>query len=219
MQWIEIKHLAVGTPVTMAYGKGKEMQTAIHKAEVDRVFLSKDGFENDEVADKKNHGGPDRAVCIYPYEHYALWEKEFNQSLPAAAFGENLTVTNMLEKDVHIGDIFQIGDAAVQVTQGRVPCHTIDRRFGMTPIMKAMVKSGFTGYLCKVLEEGEVRADSAISLIQSHPKQISVLYANEVNFHRPKDIEGIQKVLEVEELTGEWREFLTKRLSKLTASE
>lgn len=214
-----IKNLAVGMPEKMVYGDGKTMETAIRKKQVEKVYLTKDGFEGDGVADLKNHGGPDRAVCIYPYEHYDYWNGHFGTQLPHAAFGENLTVTNMLEQDVCIGDIFQVGEAIIQVTQGRVPCHTIDKRLDMKPLLKDMVKTGYTGYLCRVLEEGTIRADSTIRLVSKDPQQVSVLYANEINFHRPKDVDGIVKVLEAEELADEWRQFLTKRLIKLTSGK
>ncbi len=69
------------------------------------------------MADKKLHGGPDRAVCLYPADHYIQWEHELGKPLPPAAFGENLTVTNMLEADVCIGDIYKIGNAVIQITQ------------------------------------------------------------------------------------------------------
>ena len=65
-------------------------------------------------------------MCIS--EHYLLWEKEFKNSLPSSTFGENLTLTNMLEKDICIGDIFRLGDAVIQITQGRIPCSTITKR-------------------------------------------------------------------------------------------
>lgn len=212
-----IKNFAVGLPGKMAYGDGKEMETAIRKQQVQEAYLTKDGFEGDGVGDVKHHGGPERAVCIYPYEHYGYWNDYFNTQLSQAAFGENLTVTNMLEKDICIGDIFQIGEAVIQVTQGRVPCSTIDRRLDMKPLLKEMVKTGYTGYLCRVLEEGMIRADSTIRPVAKGSQQVSVLYANEVNFHHPKDVDGIVKVLEAEELADEWRQFLTKRLIKLTA--
>jgi MOSC domain-containing protein YiiM len=215
----KIHNLSVGTPKTLKYGNGKEMQSAIEKQAVERVFLAHEGFHGDQVADLKHHGGPERAVCIYPAEHYPLWEEEFQKPLPPATFGENLTVSGMLEQDVYIGDIFRIGDAVIQVTQGRVPCQTIDRRLEMTPLMKRMVKTGFTGYLCRVLEEGEIRADSDIELIERHPEQISVLYTNEVNFHRAKDIEAMTKILKVDALAEEWRKHFEKRLEKLTASQ
>ncbi|KAA0966565.1 MOSC domain-containing protein [Sporosarcina sp. ANT_H38] len=213
---VELKNFSIGLPKKMKYGTDKEMETGICKEMIEEAFLTKDGFRGDGVADLRHHGGLDRAVCVYPYEHYSLWEQEFTNSLPSAAFGENITVTNMLEQDIHIGDIFRLGDAVIQIAQGRIPCSTITKRTDMPPLLKRMVETGFTGYLCRVLEEGTVRKDSTIALVESHPKQVSILFANQIYFHRQKDIEGIKKVLDVQELAHDWRERLTKRLETLT---
>ena len=167
----EIHNLSIGTPKTLTCKNGKEMNTGICKESVIDAFLTKNGFQGDGVADLRFHGGLDRAVCIYPYDHYALWESEFKTTLPASAFGENLTVTNMLEKDVHIGDIFQVGEAVIQITQSRIPCDTITKRTNLSLLLKRMVETGYTGYLCRVLEEGIVREDSQITLLKRHPEK------------------------------------------------
>lgn len=213
---IELKNFSIGLPRKMKYGNDKEIDTGICKQTVEEAILTKDGFQGDGVADLRYHGGPDRAVCVYPYEHYLLWEKEFKNSLPSSTFGENLTITNMLEKDVCIGDIFRLGDAVIQITQGRIPCSTITKRTNNPSILKRMVQTGYTGYLCRVLEDGIVRKDSKITLLEPHPKQVSILYGNEVYFHKTKDIEGINRVLDVQELANEWQEMLVNRLNKLT---
>ncbi|XZF74834.1 MOSC domain-containing protein [Bacillus sp. AL-1R] len=210
---IELINLAVGLPSKMEYGENKEMITGICKEGIEEVYLSKEGFKGDGVADLKHHGGPDRAVCVYAYEHYALWEKEFNLNLPLSAFGENITVTNMLEKDVHIGDVYQIGDAIIQITQSRIPCDTITKRTNVA--LKRIVETGFTGYLCRVLKEGTVRNDSKIELIETQKNKISVLHCNEIYFHDPKNVEGIKAILEVPELAEDWRIRLNKRLDGL----
>lgn len=212
----ELKNLSIGLPKKMKYGTDKEMDTGICKEAIEIAFLSKDGFRGDGVADLRHHGGLDRAVCVYPHEHYSLWEQEFNNVLPRSSFGENITVTNMLEQDVHIGDIFRLGDAVIQITQGRIPCSTITKRTDMPLLLKRMVETGYTGYLCRVLEEGAVRKDSTITLVESHPKQVSILFANQVYYHMQKDIEAINKVLDVQELAHDWRERLTKRVEQLT---
>lgn len=213
---IEIKNFSIGLPKKMKYGNGKEINTGIRKQTAEEAFLTKDGFQRDGVGDLKNHGGLDRAVCVYPYEHYLLWENEFGNALPPSTFGENLTVTNMLEKDVCVGDVFRLGEAIIQVTQGRIPCSTITKRTKNPSFLKRMVETGFTGYLCRVLEEGVVRKDSKITLLESHPRKVSILYGNEIYFYKQKDIEGIKRLLAVEELAEEWREPLMNRLNKLT---
>ena len=213
---IELKYFSIGLPKKMTYDNGKEVITGIRKDKVMEAFLTTEGFRGDGVADLRYHGGPDRAVCVYPYEHYSLWENEFLTSLSPSTFGENLTVTNMLERDVHIGDIFRIGDAVIQISQGRIPCSTISKRTNLPSLLKRMVQTGFTGYLCRVLEEGTVREDSKITLLETNPKQVSIFMGNQINFHQPKDVEGIKKVLDVHELAKEWRELLTKRLETIT---
>ena len=213
---IELKNFSIGLPKKMKYGNDKEIDTGICKQTIKEAFLTKEGFRGDGVADLRYHGGPDRAVCVYPYEHYLLWEKEFKNPLPSSTFGENLTVTNMLEKDIFIGDIFLLGSAVIQVTQGRIPCSTITKRTNNPSLLKWMVQTGFTGYLCRVLEEGIVCKDSKITLLESHPKQVSILYGNGIYFHKQKDVEGIKRVLDVQELANEWKELLVNRLNKLT---
>ncbi|MDN4493466.1 MOSC domain-containing protein [Ureibacillus aquaedulcis] len=217
-QEIILKSFSIGLPKTMTYENDRLLETGICKESVDEALLTKDGFSGDGVANLKHHGGPDRAVCVYPYEHYALWEKEFGTSLPASAFGENITVTNMLESDICIGDIYQLGDAVVQIAQGRVPCSTINKRTGLPTLMNCMVDTGLTGYFCRVLKEGKVRSDSKITLIEKDPKEISILWANEVYFQRPTDIEAMQTLLSVEALADKWKGYMTKRLSKFTTA-
>ncbi|MFS0821773.1 MOSC domain-containing protein [Bacillus sp. 1P02SD] len=215
---IEIKNFSIGLPEKMTYGKNEEMMTAIRKQAVEEALLTKDGFRGDGVADLKHHGGPDRAVCVYPYEHYSMWESEFLVQLPLPTFGENLTITKMEEKAVCIGDIYQVGEAVIQITQGRIPCSTITKKTNNPYLLKMMVQTGFTGYLARVLKEGTVRKDSTISLVERNPKQVSILEANEIYFKKPRDIEGIQKILAVEELADEWKEMLHERLTRLEAS-
>lgn len=213
---IELKNFSIGLPQKMKYENNLEMDTGICKQTIEEALLTKDGFLGDGVADLQYHGGPDRAVCVYPYEHYLLWEKEFANRLPSSTFGENLTVTNLLEKNVYIGDVFRLGEAVIQITQGRIPCSTISKRTNNPFLLKRMVQTGFTGYLCRVLEEGIVRNDSHITLLESHPKKVSILYGNEIYFHKQKDVKGIKRILAVEELANEWKELLVNRLNKLT---
>lgn len=210
-----LRTLAIGLPRTLQTMGGKEFVSAICKQPSAEVYLFKEGFQGDGIADTKHHGGLDRAVCIYPGEHYTFWEQELSCPLVPSTFGENLTVDGMLEEDVCIGDIFQVGEAIIQVTQGRVPCSTISKRTGLPNLMKEMVSTGFTGYLCRVVKEGIVRSDSTITLLQQDPNEVSILYANEVYFQRPKDVEGLKRILEVDALAKEWQDMLMKRLEKL----
>ncbi|MEE3809870.1 MULTISPECIES: MOSC domain-containing protein [Lysinibacillus] len=209
-----IHTLAVGMPKELLDSKGRSMITGIEKQQMQEVYLSSRGFEGDDVADKKHHGGPDRAVCLYPAEHYIQWEHELGKPLPTAAFGENLTVTNMLEADVCIGDIYKIGNAVIQITQGRIPCSTIDRYTEATTLLKRLIETGYTGYLARVLEEGSICADSTIEVVEKHPARISVLYGNEVYF-KNKDAIAMKQIQAVDALADDWKEKLEKRIQIL----
>ncbi|WP_411830074.1 MOSC domain-containing protein [Metasolibacillus meyeri] len=209
-----IHTLAVGMPKELHYGEGRSMITGINKQQVASVYLAKSGFDGDDVADKKHHGGPDRAVCLYPLEHYAQWQQELGKTLPTAAFGENLTVTNMIEANVCIGDIYKIGDVVIQITQGRVPCSTIDKYTEANTLLKRLIETGYTGFLARVLEEGTIYADSPIELIAKDPAHISILYCNEIYFEN-KDADAMQRILAVDALADEWKQKLEKRIQVL----
>ena len=109
--------------------------------------------------------------------------------------------------------------AIIQITQGRIPCSTITKRTNNPHLLKLMVQTGYTGYLARVLKEGTVRKDSRILLEERNAKQVSILEANEIYYKRPRDIEGIRTILEVQELADEWKEMLNERLAKLESRQ
>ena len=209
-----IHTLAVGLPKNLNYGNEQSMITAINKREVHEIYLGTQGFEGDDVADKKHHGGPDRAVCLYPAEHYIQWETELGKPLPTAAFGENLTVTNMLEADVCIGDIYKIGDAVIQITQGRIPCSTIDRYTKANILLKRLIETGYTGFLARVLNEGIISAESKIELVERHSAGLSVLHCNKVYFQND-DARAMKRIQAVDALADDWKQKLEKRIRLL----
>ena len=207
--------ISVGKPKTVRNELGEELRSGIFKNQVTEGYLTKDGFENDGVADLKHHGGIDRAVCMYSVEHYWNWEKEFRMNFPVSAIGENLLVENMLEENIHIGDQFAIGEAIIEVTQGRVPCNTINKRTGIKNLMKRMIETGHTGYLCRVIKEGRITNTDSIERVFEHPEKITVSYAHSIYFYQRDSKEGIENVLKVNELADEWKVKLEKMLSKI----
>jgi MOSC domain-containing protein YiiM len=173
-------------------------------------------IKGDQVANPEYHGGSDRVVCVYPFEHYAHWETVFGKTLSVSAFGENLTTTRMMEDQVCIGDVFQIGEAVLQVSQGRYPCSTINKRNNNHLLLKRIIETGYTGYFFRVLEEGKITADSKIKKLLSHPAQITVSSVHHLYFHDPSpSMEMIEKILAVEELAGQWRKYLLDLKEKI----
>lgn len=207
--------ISVGKPKTVRNNLGEELRSGIFKNQVTEGYLTKDGFDHDGVADLKHHGGLDRAVCIYSVEHYKSWEKEFRMNFPVSAIGENLLVENMLEENIHIGDRFSVGEAIIEITQGRIPCNTINKRTGVKNLMKRMIETGHTGYLCRVIKEGRITNVDRMERVFEHPEKITVSYAHSIYFYQKDSKEGIENILKVNELADDWKARLEKMLSKL----
>ncbi|WHY69464.1 MOSC domain-containing protein [Neobacillus sp. SuZ13] len=207
----KIINLAIGKPKEFNWNNKKEF-SAIGKSSVQAVELKKAGFVGDDVANHQFHGGPDRAVCLYPFEHYSYWEKMFQKKLILPAFGENITATGMVEEQVCIGDIYKLGDTVVQVTQGRVPCATISNYNQEKQFLKKVVETTLTGYFFRVLEEGTITLNSQISLVEKHAKEISVSFATQILFHQKQDKTSIEKILTVDALAEDWRNRFLKLL-------
>lgn len=210
----EVVCLSKGVPKNMVHN-GEPYQSGIWKEQVAELFVEMNQIKGDDVANTDYHGGSDRVVCLYPFEHYAHWESLFGKPLTNSAFGENLTALNMKEDQVCIGDVFQIGEAVLQVSQGRYPCATINKRNNNNLLLKRIIQTGFTGYFFRVLEEGKITSTSQIKKVFSHPKQVTVSSIHHLYFHEqsPK-IEAIKKILEVEELAEPWREKFLDLMGK-----
>lgn len=207
--------LNIGKVQTAIY-KGKEAKSGITKSPVERaVRLTKLGFEGDEQADLEHHGGPDKAICVYSYEHYPHWEEVLGRSLDYGAFGENFTLGKINEHDVRVGDLFRIGSAVVQVSQPRQPCWKLAMKWGLDELPLLVTNSGATGFYFRVAETGEVRVGDELSLLQPHPDGVTVAEANRVMHHDRDDAEGIRRLLAVDALSASWVNTLTKRLGRL----
>lgn len=117
-------------------------------------MLTELGLEGDEQAEKKVHGGPDRALCHYPREHYLYWAREFPEQAElfvAPAFGENLSTDGLTESNVYMGDIFRWGEALIQVSQPRSPCYKLNYHFDISDIAQLMQNTGKVGWLYSVI--------------------------------------------------------------------
>ena len=201
---------------------GREIQSGIFKESViASLELGLLGLTNDVQVNRKYHGGPDKAVCAYASEHYGFWttvlENELlgrellGQELPAGSFGENFTLSGLLEDEVHIGDVFKVGTARVQISQPRQPCGTLAARFGVPNFVKQVVDSGMTGWYFRVLEPGGVRAGDRLELLSRG--EISVQTANQVMHRKNTPREEIENLLAQPALSQAWRDQLENRLN------
>ena len=208
-----VKYLNTGLPKKENF-YGRDLMTGICKKPViGPRTLSLSGFEGDGVGDRKHHGGSDKAVCVYSLDHYPYWESVLGIPLPDAAFGENLSVTDMREEAVCIGDRYTIGTAEVQVSQPRQPCGTLAARYHREDLLKLVADSGRTGFYFRVLKEGRVEAGNVIVLAGQDPRKVSVAFANQIYYRDRKNREGIERVLSVPALSESWRKTFQELLA------
>ncbi len=211
---MKVVSLNVALPSTQCYD-GREVLTGGAKRPVSRVMLRYENFEGDGQGDRVNHGGPDKAVCVYPLDHYSYWEKELGRKLLPGAMSENLTVSGALETEVYIGDVFRAGEAAVQISQPRVPCNKLARKNGERRLAKWVSQAGYTGFYTRVLSEGMVNACDAFELIERHPDRISIAEVNEIIYERSRDFALIERLAGMPELAADWRALFAERLERV----
>ena len=206
--------LNVGQPRPLAY-RGKHVPSSFRKAPVqaaEALWLGETGLEGDAQADLKNHGGPDKAVCVYPLEHYPYWSARLGRNLSPGAFGENFSTERLLEREVYVGDVYRVGGAVVQVSQPRQPCFKMAARHGVKDLAWWVQETGFTGFYFRCLEPGEVRVGGDIALLERSAPEVTVEEANRVMHHDKRDFAGIERLLAVPELSANWRRAFEKRL-------
>jgi MOSC domain-containing protein YiiM len=195
-----------------AYSYGKKMyQSAIKKQAIEgSVYLSKVGLIGDEQA-YEYHGGENKALCLYPYDYYDYWRPSFKNMVETSLFGENLTVIGLTEDKAHIGDIFSFGEAIIQISEPRNPCYKLAAKYQVSSLIKQVRNMGFTGFLLRVLKEGMVSAKDRMILIEPHPYSVSVALVNDVKFHDPFNVEKVNRVLQVKELSESLRSALKEQ--------
>jgi MOSC domain-containing protein YiiM len=133
------------------------------------VEINSLGVIGDEQADLTVHGGIEKAIYVYPHEHYSFWNALLSRELKkpvdleSGAMGENFTITGLLEAEVYVGDTLQIGDLEFVVTKLREPCFKFNARMGYKGAAKAMLQSGYCGWYMRVITPGTLIAGSAIN--------------------------------------------------------
>ncbi|MFC3570066.1 MOSC domain-containing protein [Paracoccus simplex] len=232
---------------------GSDQLSGIDKRPADRpLTLGPEGFEGDEQADRRVHGGPEKAVHHYAFDHYPAWREELGPLRPAeppggphppaadsrtgggfggqppvghpenretgapldapGAFGENISTRGLTETDVAVGDIFRLGSALVQVSQGRQPCWKLNRRFGVADMARRVQQSGRTGWYYRVLQPGIVAPGDRLERIDRVAPDWTLrrlwhaLYVDRLNLGE------LQGIAALDVLAEGWRRYAVRRL-------
>ncbi len=189
--------------------------SAIDKqVQMDRLKVTKLGLENDEQGDPRFHGGVEKAIHIYPSEHYPKWRSELGEKpifKSVGAFGENLSSTGINEQTMCLGDIVQIGTVRLQVSQGRMPCWKLNDRCNEPDMGLRFQMTMRTGWYFRVLEEGYIGAGDTIYLMERPYPEWTLAKVMGIVFSGVLNIRELNAVLEVP-LVDSWRALIEKRI-------
>jgi MOSC domain-containing protein YiiM len=165
----------VGRPQQVSVRKGRPVMSAIGKAPVSgRVRVHGVNLDGDDQADRRVHGGPDKAVYAYAREDELWWAARLNREIPPGMFGENLTVEGLDVSGAVIGERWKIGDVELEVCQPRFPCFKLGLRFGEPQMVKLFAQAGRPGAYLRILAEGEIGAGDEVDITDRPSHQITV---------------------------------------------
>lgn len=179
------------------------------------LYISRSGIEGDAQGDHRHHGGQDKAVHHYPFEHYAAWRAEIGSRdvlERPGAFGENLSTSSLTEETVALGDVFRLGRVLLQISQGRQPCFKLNLRFGIPDMARRVQTTRRTGWYHRVLQEGIVTPGDELVLVDRPlpdwpiARLLNILYADALNR------EELSAMAALDILPESWRSLALRRL-------
>lgn len=181
---------------------GKEWQSAIEKRSVQEVAVTTGGLEGDQQSGTRKDY--DRAVSCHALTHYKFWEAYYRKPFPVGILAENLTLDNISDEDICIGDIVRCGTVLMQVTQPRTPCWKPARHVGEPDFVKRIEQTGRRGWLMRVLEAGTIQADDGFHLVERLRPELPLPFVNR-KFHDRADTETAQWLSTIPEMGEEYR--------------
>ena len=171
--------------------RGKQIETGNYKKPTNKpIYLGKYDVKGDNVVDRRYHGGEFKACYIFSADHYSYWQNLYpNLNWEYGMFGENLTISGLNETQIYIGDIYEIGEALVQITQPREPCFKVGIKFGTQKILRQFIEYGYPGTYLRVLKEGFVSKGDEFVLIEKANDKLTIHQFFNLLFSKTKNQE------------------------------
>lgn len=221
----EVQAVRVGRVRTHMWGGREVVSAAVKEPVTGPVRLGSLGLSGDEQADRRVHGGRDKAVLVYAAAHYRRWVAD-GLDIPAGGFFENLTIAGPDgdmrgpdETTVVLGETWRVGSALVQVSQPRSPCYKLARRWGVRDLVLTVQRTGRTGWYLRVLEEGEVSTGDSIALVDRPAEAPTLAEVTRVMTVDKDDLDAAARLADVPGLPERWRATLRDRLAGVVADE
>ncbi len=215
---MKLMSVNVGLPREITVGD-QTVRTSIWKYPVERkVHVSILNLDGDQQSDLSVHGGVDKAVYVYPSEHYSYWRAELpDAELPWGAFGENFTTEGILEDQTRIGDHIRVGSAEFVVTQPRMPCFKLGIRFRRRDMVKRFLQSKRSGFYLAVVREGEVEKNDPIEFTERQETGVTITEIVSLYSTDAHNQELLRRAIAVAALPQSWKSYFRKHLSEAGA--
>ena len=179
---------------------GEQQQTGIFKKPTNEaIYLDKEEVKGDEISNRQVHGGKYKACYLFSADYYSHWENLYpHLEWHYGMLGENLTVEDLDERQLHVGDIFKVGSALVQITQPREPCTTFAAKMGTADIMEQFIAHGRPGTYVRVLKTGYVTVGDTVELVEKAKNSVSIFDFFKIIFERDKNQEHLKLLVKSE---------------------
>lgn len=177
------------------------------------------GLDGDVQVDKRHHGGPEMAVHLYPLAHHAFWRERLGDHpllRDPGAFGSNMAIDDLDETQVRLGERFRLGNAILEISQPRMPCATIERRFERKDMVAAILGSGRCGWYFRVIEEGVAEAGDSLEHIAGTGTQHTVRMVFEALASPAKATHSglVAELADCPSLSADWRAKAAAKLRR-----
>lgn len=212
----KILYIKVGevTKTKLENSRREEMISGIKKYPVSKSYLTKSGLKDDFQADLEHHGGVNKALFLFSKLTFEKINEEFDYIFnieDMSYFGENLILDNICEEDICVGDILEIGETEVQITQGRQACWKLSANTKKENMTKFIFESGYTGFYAKVLKEGEIIQNDEVFLKSRVNPNLNIKKLNQLIVNPKLDETLVKEALNCEELGYQFKNSLRKR--------
>jgi MOSC domain-containing protein YiiM len=209
----------VGTERGFAYG-GRTAKSAIWKSPVTgRIGARGVNLAGDEQADRKAHGGPDKAVYAYAIEDARWWEREIGRSVAYGEFGENLTTEGIEVNQALIGERWRIGTTVVEVSEPRIPCWRLGVRMNDKMFPRRFTDAMRPGAYLRIAVEGDVGAGDEIRVVEKPDHDLTIRDVFRIYTRDHGEAERLLAIPRISESWKRWAADLLQRVRERPAAE
>lgn len=187
-----------------------------------RISVTEMGIEGDEH-DYTFHGGADKAIhgyCCLHYDHWRTIHPDRADKFVPGGFGENLVLPKMNERNICIGDVFEVSaprpeeGVRLQISLPRQPCFKLNHRFGIRDFAPTTLRSSRTGFYFRVLRGGTIGPGDTIKLVERIDPKWTIERVQEYLHRNTQDEAANAELAGLDALGIESKSIFEKRVAR-----